>query len=59
MGGPTLVVCKPTLVDKNNCPPTAMQATMGRGVALDGFEWSASRPGRALPAGKRHSVPTG
>jgi hypothetical protein len=25
--------------------------------ALDGGEWSASRPGRALPPGKEHLVP--
>jgi hypothetical protein len=25
--------------------------------ALDGGEWSASRPGRALPLGKGHLVP--
>jgi hypothetical protein len=27
--------------------------------ALDGGEWSASRPGRALPPGKEHLVPIG
>jgi hypothetical protein len=27
--------------------------------ALDGGEWSASRPGRALPPGKEHPVPIG
>jgi hypothetical protein len=27
--------------------------------ALDGSEWSASRPGRALPPGKGHPVPIG
>jgi hypothetical protein len=27
--------------------------------ALDGGEWSASRPGRALPPGKGPPVPTG
>jgi hypothetical protein len=26
---------------------------------LDGGEWSSSRPGRALPPGKGHPVPTG
>jgi hypothetical protein len=35
----------------------------GKGVpltsALDGDEWSASRPGRALPPGEWTPVPTG
>jgi len=28
-------------------------------LALDGGEWSASRPGRALPPGERTPVPIG
>jgi hypothetical protein len=50
---------------KKGCPATAMQATMRRGYssysflisALDGGEWSASRPGRALPPVKGPPVP--
>jgi hypothetical protein len=38
-----------------------MEALGGRGIftisALDGGEWSASRPGRALPPGKGPPVP--
>jgi hypothetical protein len=44
-----------------------MEAHGGRGgiapnhltSALDGGEWSASRPGRALPLGKEPLVPIG
>jgi hypothetical protein len=32
---------------------------VGVGSALDGGEWSASRPGRALPPGKEPLVPIG
>jgi hypothetical protein len=44
-------------------PLHAMEALGGRGgivtSALGGGEWSASRPGRALPPGKGHPVPIG
>jgi hypothetical protein len=33
------------------------QHTYGGAAALDGGEWSASRPGRALPPGKEPSLP--
>jgi hypothetical protein len=36
-----------------------MEAQGERTSAVDGGEWSASRPGRALPPGKRTPVPIG
>jgi hypothetical protein len=48
-GGPTARVSKSKAV-----PLQAMETLEG---ALDGGEWSASRPGRALPPGKRSTVP--
>jgi hypothetical protein len=58
-----IVHCKSKAV-----PLHAMEAHGGRGgncsysfltSALDGAEWSASRPGRALPPGKEPPVPIG
>jgi hypothetical protein len=53
---------------KKSCPATCHGGTCGERrysshsyltSALDGGEWSASRPGRALPPGKGPPVPTG
>jgi hypothetical protein len=51
---------------KYSCPATRHGGTRGERryssysfltLALDGGEWSASRPGRALPLGKEPPVP--
>jgi hypothetical protein len=53
---------------KQRCPPTCHGGAWGErryssysylSLALDGGEWSASRPGRALPPGKEPPVPIG
>jgi hypothetical protein len=54
------------LVKSKKVPPHAMEALGGRGYssysfttsALDGGEWSASRPSRVLTPGKGPSLPT-
>jgi hypothetical protein len=49
-------------VKSKEVPLHAMEVLWGRGImtsALDGDEWSASCPGRALPPGKGPPVPTG
>jgi hypothetical protein len=59
------LVCKKR---KKSCPATRHGGTLGERRyssysfltwALDGGEWSASRPGRALPPGKEPPVPIG
>jgi hypothetical protein len=43
-----------TVTRKGNCLLRSLNV-----LALDGGEWSASRPGRALPPGKGPPVPIG
>jgi hypothetical protein len=55
-------------IKKESCPATCHGGAFGERryssysfltLALDGVEWSASRPGHALPPGKGPLVPTG
>jgi hypothetical protein len=66
--GMTSKSAKGKKVKKKSCLATRHGGTLGERryssysfliSALDGGEWSASRPGRALPPGKEPPVPIG